>query len=201
MFEEAKRNRTGINVTHLTAIEDAKQAALMGKLPAAIQWVKDFISTGEKLVLFVWHKAAAEAFAKALDGDAVVVTGDTSSKARQAAIDAFQTSERVRVFIGNIQAAGVGITLTAASNVAFVELPWRPGDLKQAGDRVDRIGQTAEYCTFHYLLAAGTIDETILDMNMKKQRVVDHVMDGDPERSGEFVKLESMVAHILGLKE
>ena len=77
----------------------------------------------------------------------------------------------------NIAAGGVGITLTAASDVAFVELPWRPGDVDQAEDRCHRIGQH-DSVTAWYLLAEDTMDEDMAELLDEKRAVVEATIDG-----------------------
>jgi SWI/SNF-related matrix-associated actin-dependent regulator 1 of chromatin subfamily A len=64
----------------------------------------------------------------------VSLTGDTPMIDRQLAVDAFQTDPNTRFFIGNIQAAGVGITLTASSHVVLAEIDWVPANMSQAVD-------------------------------------------------------------------
>jgi len=99
-----------------------------------------------------------------------VLRGADSSEARQAAVDAFQAG-KTNLFIGSLKAGGVGITLTKASNVAFLELGWTPADHDQAEDRVHRIGQTNAVNAW-YLLALDTIDGEIAELIAEKRAVV-----------------------------
>lgn len=168
----------GSNANHLAKIEQLKQAALRGKLSSAIAWIRDQIANGEKLVVFAHHKFAIEALMDAFGDQAVKLTGETSQADRQTAVDRFQNDPSVRLFVGNILAAGVGITLTAASNVAFLELMWRPGDHSQAEDRIYRIGQEATSVTAWYLLAEETIDEDICELLEGKRQVLEMALDG-----------------------
>ena len=131
----------------------------------------------EKLVVFATHKFVIEALMNEFAGIAVKVDGSVTGLNRQKAVDEFQTNKDVRLFIGNIKAAGVGITLTASSNVAFLELPWEPGSVTQAEDRIHRIGQKNSV-TIHYLLANDTIEEKIARLIDSKRKILDAVLDG-----------------------
>lgn len=161
----------------LVQIEALRDTAARQKLEGAIAWIADFLEGGGKLVVFAHHRDIARAIAEHFGDAAVMLTGETTGDARQTVVDRFQTDPTCRLFVGNMQAAGVGITLTAASDVAFVELPWRPGDLSQAEDRCHRIGQS-ESVTAWYLLAADTIEEKIAGMLDSKRAVVDETTDG-----------------------
>lgn len=165
------------NAQALAEIEGLKQLAVRGKLKQTIEWIRDFIDGNGKLVVMAVHKFVIDALMKEFGDVAVKVDGSVSGQARQAAVDAFQNDNNVRLFIGNIRAAGVGLTLTAASNVAFLELPWTPGDLTQAEDRCHRIGQK-DSVTVHYLLANATIEQKIASMIDRKRKVLDSVLDG-----------------------
>lgn len=165
------------NAEKLAEIEGLKQIAVKGKLPHAIEWIHDFLDTGEKLVVFATHKFVIDALMQEFGNVAVKIDGSVSAVQRQRAVDRFQEETAVQLFVGNIKAAGVGITLTAASNVAFLELPWTPGDLVQAEDRCHRIGQD-DTVNVYYLLAEHTIEEKIAQLLDEKRRVLDAVLDG-----------------------
>ena len=165
------------NAEMLGQIEILKQLAVKGKLEQAIDWIQDFLNTDEKLVVFATHKFVISTLMEKFGKVAVKIDGSVTGINRQKAVDGFQNNTRIRLFIGNIQAAGIGITLTASSNVAFLELPWTPGELDQAEDRCHRIGQRSSV-NIHYLLAINTIEEKIAKLLDSKRRVLDAVLDG-----------------------
>ena len=160
----------------LVKIETLKRLSAQGKLEAVKEWVGSFVESGEKLVLFAHHTEIVEALAETFGAPSI--TGQTPVEARQAAVDRFQTDPDCKVIVLNIRAGGVGLTLTAASNVAFVELDWTPGAMDQAEDRCHRIGQT-DQVTAWYLLGEETIDEDIHDLIETKRAVVEAATEGD----------------------
>jgi len=167
----------------LAEIEGLKQLAIQGKMDQCIKWIEDFIESGEKLVVMATHRFVIDSLMDRFKDIAVKVDGSVSSEGRQTAVDRFQSDEDVKLFVGNIKAAGVGLTLTAASNVAFIELPWTPGDLVQAEDRCHRIGQK-DTVNVYYLLAQETIEERIAGLLDDKRRVLDSVLDGERPAEG-----------------
>ena len=165
------------NAHALAKIEGLKQLAVRGKLNQAVKWIQNFLDVDGKLVVFTTHTFTIDALMDEFSAVAVRVDGSVTGQARQNAVDKFQTDPLTRLFVGNVKAAGVGITLTAASNVAFLELPWSPADVTQAEDRCHRIGQK-DSVTIHYLLANNTIEEKIAKLIDSKRKVLDAVLDG-----------------------
>jgi SWI/SNF-related matrix-associated actin-dependent regulator 1 of chromatin subfamily A len=161
----------------LAQIEHLKQIAVEGKLKEIINWVETFLETGEKLVLFAIHKKIVNALMKHFP-KAVKIDGSVSGVNRQKAVDSFQKDPNVQLMIANIKAGGVGLTLTAASNVAITQLPWSPSVLNQAIDRVHRITQVHQV-TAWILVGQNTIEEKILSLLKEKESVVSEVLDGE----------------------
>ena len=162
---------------YLVRIEGLKQLAIKGKMAQAIQWIKDFLESEGKLVVFAVHKATLDALQDAFPKGTVRIDGGVSAVERDKAVRAFQRNDKVRLFLGNIQAAGTGITLTATSSVAFLELPWTSGELSQAEDRCHRIGQK-NAVNIYYILAGGTIEERIAELLDGKRQVLSAILDG-----------------------
>jgi SNF2 family DNA or RNA helicase len=140
-------------------------------------------------VVFAVHKTTVDALMEEFKDMAVKIDGSCSAAKRDSAVKEFQNNPEIKLFVGNIQAAGTGLTLTAASAVAFLELPWTPGELSQAADRCHRIGQK-NTVNVYYLLAAGSIEEKIAEILDEKKTVLDAVVDGEEAKDiGLFTKL------------
>lgn len=141
----------------------------MGKVDTAVQIIND---TDEPIVVMAIHKDVVSAICEKVD--AVRVTGDESAEQKSKAVEDFQ-SGKARVIVCNVSAGGVGITLTAATKMLFVELPWSPAVMRQAEDRINRIG--ARGCSnIIRLVAKNTIDKQILDVLEYKERFMKSVM-------------------------
>ena len=174
---------------HLAQIEALKQLCIKGKMSQACQWIEEFLETSDsKLIVFAVHKTTIDALMTRFRNISVKIDGSVTPSEREHAVQAFQNDPEIKLFIGNIQAAGVGITLTASSAVAFLELPWTPGDLMQAEDRAHRIGQKKNV-NIYYLLASNTIEEKIAALLDEKKKVLGAVLDGKEEfENAELIK-------------
>lgn len=167
---------------HLARIQALKRLTADGKLKAAIRWIGDFLESGEKLVVFAHHIRIQHALLDKWPGAARIL-GDDDMNARQESIDRFQTDDDCKLFIASLQAAQEGITLTAASNVAFLELAWTPAEHDQAEDRCHRIGQE-DSVTAWYLLGTDTIDEKIAELIEQKRAIVHAATVGEEIEAG-----------------
>ncbi len=147
----------GIEGLAKVALPTLRRLTGLAKVPACVEWIKDFLASGRQLVVFAHHREVIEAIRDIVP--AAVVTGDTPSHRRFSAVDDFQNGT-AQVFLGQIQAAGTGITLTAASDVLFVESDWVPANVQQAAARIHRHGQT-EPCMVRFATLAGSVDEDI----------------------------------------
>ena len=160
----------------LAQLNALKRLAARGKATAALAWIEDFLQSDEPLVVFAGHREVQELLLERFP-EALHLLGRDSINQREAAVRLFQESDGPQLIVCSTRVAGQGITLTRASNVAFLDLEWTPAMHDQAEDRCHRIGQH-DAVTAWYLLAAQTIDETMLELIDRKRRVIDAVTDG-----------------------
>jgi len=164
-FEEMSEFR------HLTAL---------AKLPMAIKYLEDLLTSGVKnFVVFAHHVDVLTKLYERFKADAVLVYGGISQTKREEAVKSFQAGTK-KIFIGQTKAAGVGITLTAASVVVFVESDWVPGVLSQAEDRLCRIGQKKMVHVIHLILG-NTLDANMTRRVVEKQAIIDRALDTMPQ--------------------
>lgn len=145
----------------------------VAKIPHVVAHLTDCLESGP-VVCFAHHRDVIDGI-KAAFPDAVTLTGETAMAERQAAVDAFQAG-RAQLFVGNIQAAGVGITLTRSAHVVFAELDWVPGNLSQAEDRCHRIGQSESVLVQHVVME-GSLDAVMAQKVISKQAVIEKALD------------------------
>lgn len=151
----------------LKFFQDARKATAFAKIPATIDYARDAVADGAKVVIFSSSTQVLDAMAERFGEEAVMLDGRKSASARSRAITAFNTDPSKRVFLGQWEAAGESITLTGGSQVLFNELDWVPKTHKQCEDRVHRIGQ-GEMVRVTYMVARGTLDIDIAPRLRKK---------------------------------
>jgi SWI/SNF-related matrix-associated actin-dependent regulator of chromatin subfamily A-like protein 1 len=164
-----------LRAERLAQLNALRRLASRGKGGAALTWIEDFLASDEPLVVFAGHREMQDRLIERFP-DALHLVGRDSITAREAAVRGFQDGAS-QLLVCATRVAGQGITLTRASNVAFLDLEWTPAMHDQAEDRCHRIGQH-DAVTAWYLLAAKTIDETMLELIERKRRIVDAVTDG-----------------------
>lgn len=165
-----------LRAKRLAQLGALQRIAARGKLHAALAWIHDFLASGEPLVVFARHVEVQEAVIERFP-DSAHLLGRDGSTAREATVRAFQQPGGPQLIVCSTPVAAQGITLTRASNVAFLELEWTPAMHDQAEDRCHRIGQH-DAVTAWYLLAARTIDETMANLIQRKRGIVAAVTDG-----------------------
>uniref|UniRef100_A0A8C5DV95 Zinc finger, RAN-binding domain containing 3 n=1 Tax=Gouania willdenowi TaxID=441366 RepID=A0A8C5DV95_GOUWI len=160
-----------------------KQTAV-AKAGAVKGYIKMMLEAEQlKFLVFAHHltmlQACTEALVEAKVGY-IRIDGSVPSSERIKLVHKFQNDPGTRVAVLSIQAAGQGLTLTAASHVVFSELYWNPGHMKQAEDRAHRIGQTSSV-NVHYLIANGTFDTVMWAMLNRKETVTGSTLNGKKE--------------------
>ena len=151
-----------------TRLETAK-----AKLPDVLAFAEGLLEEEHKLVIFAYHREIIDAIAEYFSSEAVKLYGGMTDKQKDDAVNAFQNGNK-RVFVGQISAAGTGLTLTAAKTVLFAELDWVPGNIIQCEDRCHRLGQKDSVRIFH-LTAEGSIESLMVHALVEKQKVIEAV--------------------------
>lgn len=182
-FSAAEIIRHGVPVG--SALPEIRREMGVMKAPLACQYVEDLLESGvQQVIVFAHHRDVISILQRGLHRYGVAtITGETSPTVRQSMVDLFQRGG-ARVIICNIIAGGVGVTLTAAADVVFVEGSWVPGENEQAEDRAHRVGQTRGVL-IHYLVVEESLDATILGSAAVKKRNITRILDGRKEDAGE----------------
>jgi SWI/SNF-related matrix-associated actin-dependent regulator 1 of chromatin subfamily A len=136
---------------------------------STIDFVTGTVEQGEKVIVFSCFEGPMQQLSKHFSGSAVLLTGKTPADKRQSLVDRFQENDKIRVFLANIIAGGIGTNLTAATQVVFNDLDWVPANHWQAEDRAYRIGQTRTV-NVTYLVAGNTIDDFVQSVLKRKHR-------------------------------
>lgn len=166
---------TGQRLPPMEEMASVRQELGIMKIPFAKEFAEKILAGGESVILFVYHTAVAEALAEELkDYGVSMIIGKTPAKKRQKMVEDFQ-SGRNKVFVGNLIAAGTGLTLTKACNVIFVESSWVPGQNEQAVDRAHRISQERKVHAY-FLTWYGSMDAQILRTSINKQKNINRIM-------------------------
>ena len=173
-FTDAAANIKELKAIAFEELSRARLATAQSKLPHVLQFAEDLLEEEEKLVIFAYHREIVDAIAAHFGDTAVKLYGGMTDKQKNAAVEAFQHGG-ARVFVGQITAAGTGLTLTAAKTVLFAELDWVPGNVIQCEDRCHRFGQKDPVRIFH-LTSRGSVDARMIKALVDKQKVTEAVV-------------------------
>jgi len=155
-------------------LSEVRKEMGLAKLPFAKKVIRQTLESQEKIVVFFWTVEVGQALLGTHPSSAYV-SGSVLSAKRDKEVLRFQTDPECRIFLAQIAAAGVGLTLTAADTAIFVEQDWSPSNLVQAEDRLHRIGQ-AKNVLCQYIVADGSIDKRIVELLADKEETTEEVL-------------------------
>lgn len=172
-----------------------RQALGVIKVQAAVKHLHSILEEKKKIVVFIWHKSVADALMEEFKGHAVKYTGGESATDKERAIRRFQTDPDVWLFIGNIQSAGFGVDglQDICDTAVFVEMSYVPNEIKQAIDRLNRIGQKSPV-QVQFLVAEKSVDEDVIDTLAGKAKNINIIMgERRVDNGAEFVETKCRV--------
>jgi SWI/SNF-related matrix-associated actin-dependent regulator 1 of chromatin subfamily A len=165
-----------------TKLTQVRQVIADEKTQHTIELAENIVEQGKKVIIFCNFTKSLEVIYNHFGKTAVRLDGSMSKVQRQDAVDRFQEDEKVKVFVGNIKAAGVGITLTAAEAVIMNDLSFLPSDHSQSEDRAYRYGQKNNVLVY-YPIFENTIEGIIYDILNNKKRIIATVMGDTPDET------------------
>jgi SNF2 family DNA or RNA helicase len=181
-----KKEESGSLTVQFSKLIKVRQVIAEEKINETIELAENIINQDKKVIIFTNFTDSLNKIHEHFGKQSVYLDGSCSKTQRQYAVDQFQDNEKIKVFVGNLKAAGVGITLTAAEAVIINDLSFVPGDLSQAEDRAYRYGQKNSVSVY-YPIFENTIEGIIYDMVNNKKKNIETVM-GDNLNSGDIVE-------------
>jgi len=148
------------------------------KVKSTIELAENIIEQGKKVIIFTNFTDTLQEIYNHFGKSAVYLDGSCSKHHRQKAVDDFQENDKIKVFVGNLRAAGAGITLTASEAVIMNDLSFVPAEHAQAEDRSHRIGQKNS-TSVYYPIFENTLEGVIYDILEKKKKIISTVMGDD----------------------
>ena len=169
-----------------------RQVIAEEKIDSTIELAENIIEQGKKVIIFTNFTNALEKISNHFGKKSVTLDGSSSKAQRQHAVDEFQENDKIKVFVGNIKAAGVGITLTSSEAVIMNDLSFVPSDHSQAEDRAYRYGQKSNVSVY-YPIFENTIEGAIYDILSKKKNIFETVMGDNLSKADTAVEILEMI--------
>jgi len=176
---------------HLTRIEYLKQLAAEGKVKATIEWISDYLTSEEKIVVFTHHKSITDALMKKFGKIAIKIDGSTPKEDSLDITNRFENDPEIKIFIGNMIAVSEAINLGVSKSVLFIELGWSPKLHEQCEGRIKGLRQSGrgrKTTHAYYLIGIDTIDVEIAAMLEAKREIADTAMDDEVRMNFDFFK-------------
>lgn len=161
------------------------------KTDICIDMVKDYIEKDNKILIFSQFTSVLKNIGKRLNKNKInfyYLDGSTPAKDRITLVDSFNNNKEIKVFLISLKAGGTGLNLTSANIVIHFDPWWNPSVENQASDRAHRIGQT-QVVEVIKLIAKGTIEEKILELQKKKSELINDMIDGNLSNSNVITSL------------
>lgn len=158
-----------------TKLMKVRQIIADEKVKNTIELIQNTLEQERKVIVFSNFTGSLNKIYEHFKKNAVKLDGSSTTKQRQDSVDKFQNEDKIKVFVGNIKAAGVGITLTSGDVVIFNDLSFVPADHSQAEDRAYRIGQKNSVSVL-YPIFENTIEGIIYDMLDRKKKIISTVL-------------------------
>lgn len=168
-----------VQAEQITKLNELRVISTSGKISATKELINNIIENDEKVIVFSNFNKPIEELHEEFKDISVLLTGQTPEFLRKDAIERFQKDDTIKIFFGGIVSAGVGITLTKASNVIFMDINWVPAVHIQASDRAQRIGSTAKVINVYWIIAKDTIDEKMRKILEEKQKIFDKLFENN----------------------
>lgn len=182
---EDDREKKSLTV-QFSMLMKVRQVIAENKIKETCEIVENIIEQGKKVIVFTNFTDTLNRIVDHFGKKAVKLDGKMSKVARQHSVDQFQENDKIKVFVGNLKAAGVGITLTKAEAVVMNDLSFVPSDHSQAEDRAYRYGQKSNVSVF-YPIFENSIEGIIYDILSQKKNIFETVM-GDNEGKGDIME-------------
>ena len=180
-----KKDNETISVT-LNRLMKIRQLIAYEKIPYTCEIIDKCLDQGKKVIVFTNFTMSLDMLHEKYKKNSVILNGSMSKEKKQESVDRFQNEDKIKIFISNIIAGGVGITLTAGEVVVMNDLSFVPAHHSQAEDRAYRYGQQNSVLVY-YPVFENTVEKIIYNILQKKKGIIDQVM-GDGEYSESFSK-------------
>ena len=174
--KEIVRSLAGEKLVKLNLLREINA---MGKIATAKELIDNIIEAGEKVIVFSSFNSPLNELADMYEENSVMILGDTPVEERGALVNKFQKDPNTNIFFGGTRSAGVGITLTAASNVIFLDFPWNPADLEQGENRAHRPGASYESLNIYQIISRNSIDAFMKKLLYVKQKIIDKMIENE----------------------
>ena len=184
-YENKKEESKSLTI-QFSRLMKVRQIIAEEKIKQTIELAENIIEQGKKVIIFTNFTDTLRKIHEHFGKQSVYLDGSCTKPQRQYAVDQFQENEKIKVFVGNLKAAGVGITLTAGEACIMNDLSFVPSDHSQAEDRAYRYGQKSNVSVY-YPIFENTIEGIIYDMLTNKKNIFETVM-GDNIEKGDIVE-------------